>query len=159
VPTGAQAEEAAKKRVLRASETKLAALRKDVERARALERDAEAKTRAAKDAAAAETRHRIAAEEKKALSVREAAAPLRQLRDEQIASVEAAARQKIDAIDARFAKQDADKQRIRDATYIALAFAAVDGALLAGDRLHLGGPAALVGAALGVAAMIIYGTA
>jgi len=40
----------------------------------------------------------------------------------------------------------------------ALAFAALDGGLLVGDRLHFGFGPALAGAAAAAAAMVVYGT-
>lgn len=110
------------------------------------------------DSACAATRQQIAAAEAKAEATREAAAPLQALRDEQIQGIEEAARQKVEAIEARAAKRDGAKQRIRDATYAALAFAALDGGLLVGDRLHFGFGPALAGAAAAAAAMVVYGT-
>lgn len=154
----AKMEVVAQEKAKAASETKLTALRTAVDRAQALAKDAEVRTQSAKDSATAETRKLIALAETKAATLRDSAAPLRQVRDEQIDIIEEAARQKIAAIAARVAKRDQDKKKIRDATYAALAFAAVDGALLVGDRLHLGFTPAIVGAVAAVAAMIIFGT-
>jgi len=130
-----------------------------VERAAALVADAEAKTSAAVESATAGTRRQIALAEEKAEATRQAAAPLQELRDEQIQGIEEAARQKIETIEARAERRDGNEKRIRNATYAALAFAALDGCLLVGDRLHFGFPAALGGAAAAVAAMVIWGTA